>query len=48
MNSEADIIKKLIKKIGSGLLEIQVRSINSMHTKITLGVLDIQQLSSYP
>ena len=39
MDSQTDVIKKLIKKIDSGLGQIKIRSINSMHTKITLGVI---------
>ena len=48
MDSDDDVFKKLIKKVGSGLLEIQVRSIKTIHNKITLGVFDFQLLPGYP
>ena len=48
MDSDADVFKKLIKKIDSGLSEIQTRSINTIHNKITLAVFDFELLPAYP
>ena len=42
---ENDAIFRLIDKIESGLPEIKVRSITSLHTKITIGLVEVQNLS---
>ncbi len=44
---EGEAIHRLIDKIETALPEIKNRSITSLHTKVTVGIVDYQQLPKF-